>query len=222
MKTALIIGSTGLIGSQLLELLLESPIYEKVTVFVKRDNGIQHPKLTQHIIDFDKPETYKELVIGDDFFCTIGTTIKNAGSQDAFRKVDFEYPKVFATIALENNVKQFLLISSLDALSTSTNFYLKTKGKIENFLKKCSFESAIVLRPSLLLGKRKEFRLGEKMAAFFIKLFSFLLIGNLKKYKAIESKDVAKAMFHIAQQNYKGFHIIESDEIQQIANNKKS
>lgn len=220
MKTALIIGSTGLIGAQLLELLLESTAYEKVIVFVKRDSGIQHPKLTQHIIAFDKPETYKELVIGDDFFCTIGTTIKNAKSQDAFRKVDFEYPKAFATIALQNDVKQFFLISSLDALSTSTNFYLKTKGEIEAFLKNCSFESTIILRPSLLLGKRKEFRLGEKIGAFFMKTFSFLFIGNLKKYKAIESKDVAKAMFHIAQQNYKGFHIIESDSIQAIANKK--
>lgn len=220
MKTALIIGSTGLIGAQLLELLLESTVYEKVIVFVKRDSGIQHPKLTQHIIAFDKPETYKELVIGDDFFCTIGTTIKNAKSQDAFRKVDFEYPKAFATIALQNDAKQFFLISSLDALSTSTNFYLKTKGEIEDFLKNCSFESTIILRPSLLLGKRKEFRLGEKIGAFFMKTFSFLFIGNLKKYKAIESKDVAKAMFHIAQQNYKGFHIIESDSIQAIANKK--
>ena len=220
MKTALIIGSTGLIGAQLLELLLESTVYEKVIVFVKRDSGIQHPKLRQHIIAFDKPETYKELVIGDDFFCTIGTTIKNAKSQDAFRKVDFEYPKAFATIALQNDVKQFFLISSLDALATSTNFYLKTKGEIEDFLKNCSFESTVILRPSLLLGKRKEFRLGEKIGAFFMKIFSFLFIGNLKKYKAIESKDVAKAMFHIAQQNYKGFHIIESDSIQAIANKK--
>lgn len=220
MKTALIIGSTGLIGAQLLEFLLESTVYEKVIVFVKRDSGIQHPKLRQHIIAFDKPETYKELVIGDDFFCTIGTTIKNAKSQDAFRKVDFEYPKAFATIALQNDVKQFFLISSLDALATSTNFYLKTKGEIEDFLKNCSFESTVILRPSLLLGKRKEFRLGEKIGAFFMKIFSFLFIGNLKKYKAIESKDVAKAMFNIAQQNYKGFHIIESDSIQAIANKK--
>jgi len=219
-KTALIIGSTGLIGAQLLELLLESTVYEKVIVFVKRDSGIQHPKLTQHIIAFDKPKSYKELVIGDDFFCTIGTTIKNAKSQDAFRKVDFEYPKAFATIALQNDVKQFFLISSLDALSSSTNFYLKTKGEIEDFLKNCSFESTIILRPSLLLGKRKEFRLGEIIGAFFMKTFSFLFIGNLKKYKAIESKDVAKAMFNIAQQNYKGFHIIESDSIQEIANKK--
>jgi len=220
MKTALIIGSTGLIGSHLLDLLLESTEYGKVIAFVKRDSGIQHTKLEQHIIDFDQPETYKELVVGDDFFCTIGTTIKNAGSQDAFRKVDFGYPKEFATIALQNKVKQFFLISSLDALSTSSNFYLKTKGEIEDFLKKSSFETIVILRPSLLLGNRKEFRLGEKIGAFFMKLFSFAFTGKIKKYKPIQSEAVAKAMFDIAQKNYKGFHIIESDEIQEIANKK--
>ena len=220
MKTALIIGGTGLIGSQLLELLLKSQEYEKVIAFVKRDIGIQHLKLEQYVIDFDIPETYKELVKGDDFFCTIGTTIKTAGSQDTFRKVDFVYPKEFATIALQNKVKQFFLISSLDANSNSSNFYLKTKGEIEDFLKQCSFENTVILRPSLLLGNRKEFRLGEKIGAFFMKLFSFLFVGNLKKYKAIQSEAVAKAMFNIAQNNYKGFHIIESDKIQEIANKK--
>ncbi len=220
MKTALIIGSTGLIGSQLLQLLLESKEYSTVITFVKRDSGIQHLKLKQHIIDFDQPETYKELVAGDDFFCAIGTTIKNAGSQEAFRTVDFEYPKAFATIALQNSVKQFLIVSSLGADANSGNFYLKTKGEIQDFLKDCNFESVSALQPSLLLGNRNEFRLGEKIGAFFMKLFSFLLIGTIKKYKPIESEAVAKAMFDIAQKNYNGFHIFESDRIQQIANKK--
>jgi uncharacterized protein YbjT (DUF2867 family) len=220
MKTALIIGSTGLIGSQLLDLLLESQEYDKVITFVKRDSGIQHPKLKQHIIDFDKPETYKELVVGDDFFCSIGTTIKKAGSQDAFRKVDFEYPKQFASLAQQNKVKQFLIITSLGADANSSNFYLKTKGEIQDFLKNCAFESISILQPSLLLGNRTEFRLGEKMGVYFMKLFSFLFIGNLKKYKAIQSEAVAKAMFIIAQKNYKGFQIIESDSILEIANKK--
>jgi uncharacterized protein YbjT (DUF2867 family) len=219
-KTALIIGSTGLIGSHLLELLLESNEYEKVITFVKRDSGIRHAKLKQYIINFEKPETYHALVVGDDFFCTIGTTIKNAGSKDAFRKVDFEYPKEFATIALQKNVKQFLLISSLGADANSGNFYLKTKGEIQDFLKECNFESVTVLQLSLLLGNRKEFRLGEKIGAFFMKLFSFIFIGSIKKYKPIQAEDVAKAMFNIAQKNDKGFHILESDTIQEIANKR--
>lgn len=218
MKTALIIGSTGLIGSQLLNLLLDSNDYLKVITFVKRDTGIKHKKLTQHIIDFDKPETYKELVVGDDFFCTIGTTIKKAGSKEAFTKVDFEYPRQFAALALQNKVKQFLIISSLGADAKSGNFYLKTKGEIQDFLKDCNFESVSILQPSLLLGNRTEFRFGEKVGAFFMKTFSFLFLGNLKKYKPIESKTVAKALLKIAQTNNKGLKIYESDAIQEIGN----
>lgn len=218
MKTALLIGSTGLIGSHLLNLLLDSNDYLKVITFVKRDTGIKHKKLTQHIIDFDKPETYKELVVGDDFFCTIGTTIKKAGSKEAFRKVDFEYPRLFAAFALQNKVKQFLIISSLGADTNSGNFYLKTKGEIQDFLKECNFESVSVLQPSLLLGERKEFRLGEKIGAFFMKTLSFLFLGNLKKYKPIEGKTVAKAMLVIGQTNNSGFKIYESDVIQEIGN----
>jgi uncharacterized protein YbjT (DUF2867 family) len=218
MKTALIIGSTGLIGSQLLEILLENTNYDKVIAFVKRDTGKTHAKLTQHIIDFDKPETYKELVVGDDIFCTIGTTIKKAGSKEAFRKVDFGYPQQFANLALRNGIKQFLMISSLGANKDSSNFYLKTKGEIEDFLKQSNFESVSIVQPSLLLGDRKEFRLGEKIGAFFMQTFSFVFIGNLKKYKPIESETVAKALFRIAQKDKKGFSIYESDEVQQIGN----
>ena len=216
MKTALIIGSTGLIGSQLLQILLESDYYSTVITFVKRDTGIQHSKLKQYIIDFDKPESYKDLVNGDDFFCTIGTTINKAGSKEAFRKVDFEYPQQFAKIAVKNKINQFLIISSLGATISSSNFYLKTKGEIESFLKASTLEKVSILRPSLLLGNRTEFRFGEKVGAYFIKTFSFLFNGKLKKYKPIESAMVAKALFVIAQQNNKGFTIYESDWIQEI------
>lgn len=220
MKTALIIGSTGLIGSQLLEILLRSTEYSKVITFVKRDSGIQHPKLKQYLIDFDNPQDYEKLILGDDFFCTIGTTIKNAGSQEDFKKVDFDYPETFATIAMQNKIKQFLIISSIGADANSGNFYLKTKGEIQDFLKACNFKSVSVLQPSLLIGNRKEFRLGEKIGAFFTNLFSFAFVGNIRKYKPIQSEAVAKAMFDIAQKNKPGFNIYESDLIQEIANKK--
>ena len=217
MKTALIIGGTGLIGSQLLNILLNSSEYDKVISFVKRDTGLKNPKLIQHIIDFDRPETYQDLVRGDDFFCTIGTTIKRAGTKEAFRKVDFEYPQQFATIALENKVKQFLMISSIGADSSSSNFYLKTKGEIEDFLKNCNFEGVSILRPSILMGDRNEFRLGERIGIFIMKSFSFLFLGNFRKYKPIQSKTVAEALFIIAKKSKKGFQIYESDAIKQIA-----
>jgi uncharacterized protein YbjT (DUF2867 family) len=218
MKTALIIGGTGLIGSKLLKLLLESSDYEKVIAFSKREMQLKHPKLVLEIIDFDKPESYANLVQGDDFFCTIGTTIKKAGSKEAFRKVDYQYPKQFATIALENGIKQFLLISSLGADEKSGNFYLKTKGEIQSFLKNSSFESVSIVQPSLLLGDRKEFRFGEQVGAVVMKIFSFLLIGSLKKYKAIHGDTVAKALFTVAQKSKKGFTIYESDLLEQLGN----
>lgn len=216
MKTALVIGSTGLIGSHLLNILLESNEYSKVIAFTKRDLGIKNSKLVQHIIDFDQSETYSQLIVGDDFFCTIGTTIKKAGSQKEFRKVDFEYPKQFASFALQNNVTQFLIISSLGANASSSNFYLKTKGEIQEYLKATDFESVAILQPSLLLGDRTEFRLAEKVGGFFMKLLSFVFFGNLKKYKPIEGKTVAKALFTIAQRSNVGFKIYKSDLIQEI------
>ena len=150
MKTALVIGSTGLIGSQLVDILLESEHYQKVVIFVKRESGKSHPKLEQHIINFDAPETYQHLVKGDDLFCTIGTTIKKAGSQSAFRKVDYEYPIAFSKIAKTNKIKQFLIVSSLGANKDSNNFYLKTKGEMEAALAKANFETTVIVRPSIL------------------------------------------------------------------------
>ncbi|MGG7034227.1 MAG: NAD(P)H-binding protein [Flavobacterium sp.] len=219
MKTALIIGGTGLVGSQLLEILLKNSEYEKVISFVKRESGLKHPKLEEHIIDFDKIETYQDLVYGDDFFCTIGTTIKKAGTKEAFKKVDFEYPQQFAKIAIQNKVKQFLIVSSIGADSGSSSFYLKTKGEIEDFLKNCAFENVSILRPSALLGKRNEFRLGERFMLFIMKMLSFLFVGNLQKYKAIESKTVAEALFKIAQKSNKGFQIYKSNTISKLVKN---
>ena len=213
MKTALIIGSSGLVGKQLLSLLLESKDYNKVIAFNKREMGLNHLKLTQHLIDFENISSYKNLIIGDDFFCTIGTTIKKAGSKKAFRKVDFSYPKQFAEIAKTNNIKHFLIVSSLGADANSSNFYLKTKGEIEQFLININFESVSIFRPSILKGNRAEFRLGEKIGLTIMNLFSFLFIGKLKKYKPIESETVAKGMFTAAQKNKLGVSIYESDGI---------
>jgi uncharacterized protein YbjT (DUF2867 family) len=219
LKTALIIGSTGLVGSHLLQLLLDSESYDNVISFERRDTGKTHAKLTQHIIDFDKPESYQNLVVGDDFFCTIGTTIKNAGSKEAFRKVDYQYPKEFASVALQNGVKQFLLLSSLDANENSGNFYLKTKGEIQLFLKKSAFKSVSILQPSLLLGDRHEFRFAEKVGGILMSAFSFLFFGKFKKYRPIQASAVAKALYATAKKGESGFHIYKSDALQKLADN---
>ena len=217
-KTALVIGSSGLIGSHLVIQLLSNPNFDKVIVFNRRPCLILHPKIEEHLIDFNDLKPIEPFVKGDVMFCTMGTTIKKAGSKEAFRLVDVVYPEQFAQMALSNQVKQFLLISSLGADLESTNFYLKTKGEIETFLQQSAFNSVSILRPSLLLGDRKEFRLGEKLATYILPVLSLFLIGPFKKYKAIEAKTVAKAMVNIALQNKPGFTIYPSDELQTIGN----
>jgi len=219
-KTAIIIGSTGMTGTYLLKTLLTSDIYEKVISFVRIGTKISHPKLVQHIVDFDNPESYTEMIEGNDMFCCLGTTIKKAGSQEAFEKVDLEYPVQFAKIAATKGVKQYSIISSIGANPQSNNFYLRTKGKCEEELRKLAFQSTSIFRPSLLLGNRKEFRLGEKIGEFAMKIFSVFLIGKLRKYRAIKSKNVAYSMFLIAQQNTVGYHVYESDEISDIFNQR--
>lgn len=212
-KTAIIIGSTGLTGSHLLKTLLSSDVYDKVISFVRRQTKISHPKLTQHVVDFDNIESYQDYVEGNDMFCCLGTTIKQAGSQEAFEKVDLAYPVEFAKTGAKNGVKQFSIVSSIGANPESSNFYLRTKGKCEEQLRKLPFQSISIFRPSLLIGNRKEFRLGEKLGEYAMKIFSVFMVGKLRKYRPVKSKTVAGAMFNIAQQNTVGYHVYESDEI---------
>ena len=215
-KTAIIIGSTGLTGYHLLRKLISSDVYDKVICFVRNTSKLSHPKLTQYIVDFDKPESYQDLIEGNDMFCCLGTTIKHAGSQEAFEKVDLHYPLQFAKAAVIKGVKQFSIISSIGANPQSNNFYLRTKGKCEEGLRTLSFQSTSIFRPSLLIGNRKEFRLGEKIGEFIMRGLSIFLIGKLRKYRPVKSKDVADAMFQIAQKNTVGFHVYESNEITEI------
>lgn len=219
-KTAIIVGSTGLTGSQLLKTLLSNDAYGKVISFVRKGSKISHPKLVQHVVDFDCPESYEELIEGNDMFCCLGTTIKKAGTEASFEKVDLLYPIQFARAAAVKGIKQYSIISVIGANSKSGNFYLRTKGKCEEELRKLPFQSISIFRPSLLLGNRKEFRPGEKLAEYGMKLFSIFFIGRLRKYKAISVKKVAYTMFWIAQQNTVGYHIYESDEISDIYGKK--
>ncbi len=212
-KKALLLGASGLIGNEVLNLLLHDNYFEHVTVFVRKLLLVEHPKLKQQIVDFDNLETYKNEINGDIVFCCIGSTIKKAGSQDAFTKVDLTYPLEFAKLSKQNGIKQFLLVSSLGANGSSSNFYLKVKGDLESNLEKIKFENLIILRPSMLLGNRKEFRLGEIIGKAFMQIFSFLFFGKLKKYKAIEASDVAKAIVNLSKAIKDEVKIVESDEL---------
>jgi len=195
---------------QLIELLLQDNHYS-ITALVRKTLPIQNERLTQVIFNYDHPKN--ELIIAEEVFCCLGTTIKVAGSQKAFYKVDFEYPYDLAKRAYLNGAKKFALVSSLGANKKSSLFYSKTKGEIEEAITKIGYESLFILRPALLLGNRLTPRPGERIAQLFFTKLSFLIP---KKYKAIQARQVAKAM--ITRMNIKkaGVHILESHKIAEL------
>ncbi|MTI28636.1 NAD-dependent epimerase/dehydratase family protein [Fulvivirga kasyanovii] len=213
-RTALIAGATGLVGSQLLDLLLNDPYYEKVIVLTRRLVSKKSDKLVNLLIAFENLDAHAEQLKADDVYCCLGTTMKKAGSKDKFRQVDFAYPYEIARLFHTNGAQQFLLISALGADSNSSIFYNRVKGDVEEAITSMGFRSYHIFRPSLLMGPRQEKRLGEGLGKAFFKVFGFLFAGPLKKYKAIDSAKVAKAMFAIARQNKIGKFVHESRELQ--------
>jgi len=215
-KTALIIGASGLTGNELLKFLINTETYEKVIVLVRKPLIIENKKIEQLIVDFNNLGQYKEKFKADDVFCCLGTTIKKAKTKEAFKMVDLHYPLEIARMTKENGARQFLIISSMGANSKSSIFYSQVKGTMEDEIKKIGFESVHIFRPSLLLGKRDEFRLGEYFGTAFFKLVSWLFVGKLKRYRGIQAATVASAMCKTAQIGRKGVNIYLSDEIKEI------
>lgn len=220
-KTAILFGGSGLVGGFCLDLLLESPIYSKVLSFGRRKLEKEHEKLEQFEIDFEKVSQYKKLIRGNDLFCALGTTIKKAGSQEAFRKVDYEYPKEIATIAAKNGVNQFILVSSVGADAKSKVFYSQVKGELEEAIMKMPFWGVHILRPSMLLGKREESRPLEKIGIIFSKGIDFLMGDLLGKYQPVKAEDVAKAMVVEAQNLEEGIKRLTSDAMVKIGKSER-
>ena len=211
-RTALIIGATGLIGSQLLTKLLHTPYYDKITVLTRRTLGISNTKLNEVLFDFDKPDASK--VVANDVYCCLGTTIKTAGSKDAFKKVDFEYPLTIASLALKNGAEKFLIVTAMGSDASSGMFYNRVKGEAEQGLRSLGYPALHILRPSLLLGDRKEARLGEKVGEVLAAVFKPFMLGPLKKYRAIDSGKVAAAMLALAKKSETGVFVHYSEELQ--------
>lgn len=212
MKTALIIGATGLIGKHLTQKMVNHPDYSKVKVLVRKPLDFQHPKLEQIIIDFDNFDT--SLVKADDVFCCLGTTMKQAGSKEAFYKVDFTYPLEIAKAALQNGAKQYLIVTAMGADAKSMFYYNRVKGEIEKALTDLNYSTLLIFRPSLLLGERKESRAGEGFATIIMNTFDFLIPA---RYKAVKGETVAEAMLAMAQKGIKGKQIILSEHLQTSA-----
>jgi uncharacterized protein YbjT (DUF2867 family) len=215
-RTAILLGATGLVGGHCLDLLLEDNAYARVVSLGRRKKGREHSKLEEHVLDFERLEDSRQFFRGDELFCCLGTTIKKAGSQDSFREVDFTYVREAARVASANGTAQFLLVSALGASASSSIFYNRTKGEAEEAVAGFPFSAVQIFRPSLLLGERGEFRLGERVAEKAMKLFSFLLAGPLRKYRAIQARAVAEAMIKVAHERPSGVNIFESDRIAEI------
>ena len=218
MKTALVFGSSGLIGGHLLSQLIENDDYNKIKIFVRSEPEINDPKVEIIKTDFNNLENHKEDIKGDDCFFCIGTTKQNSPDKNEYRRVELDVPKQIAQIAKSNSVNSFLFVSSGYADPKSSGDYLKFKGEVEEELKRLNFSKLGIMRPSFLLGDRKEKRVGEKIGIFVFKLLSPLFLGPLKKMKPIHSVTVAKAMIRIANENLEK-NIFESNEISELVLN---
>ncbi len=203
---ALVIGATGLVGKTLTQQLLDSNYYTSVRVLVRRKTFTSHPKLHEVVVDFDSLADC--FCVADHVFCTLGTTIKRAGSKQAFRKVDFEYPLTFAKKCLQGGSRVFCLVTAMGADSKSLIFYNQVKGNIEDAVTELPIPQIGIFRPSMLLGNREEHRLGESIGQRVMEIFDFLIPA---KYKAISVDKVARAMVLFAQQQQLGVTIVESD-----------
>ena len=218
MKTALVFGSSGLVGGHLLNQLIENDNYNKIKIFVRSEPKNHNPKVKIVKTDFNNLENHKEDIKGDDCFFCIGTTKQNSPDKNEYRRVELDIPKEIAQITKSNSVNSFVFVSSGYADPNSSGDYLKFKGLVEEELKRLSFNKLGIMRPSFLIGDRKEKRLGEKLGIFVFKLLSPLFVGSLKKMKPIQSEKVAKAMIKISNGDFRQ-QVFESNEIVEISNN---
>ena len=215
MRTALLFGSSGLVGGHLLNQLIKDTNYSKIKLFVRSVPDIADSKVEIIKTDFNNLENHKEDIIGDDCFICIGTTKQNSPDKDEYRRVELDIPKEIAKIAKSNSVNSFIFVSALYANPKSSGDYVRFKGLVEEELKELNFPKLAILRPSFLMGDRKEKRAGEKIGIFVFKLLSPLLLGPLKKMRPIHSETVAKAMIRAANENLEK-NIFESNEIAEL------
>ncbi|WP_415290193.1 NAD(P)H-binding protein [Candidatus Pelagibacter sp. Uisw_136] len=216
MKTALLFGSSGLVGGHLLNQLIKDTNYSKIKLFVRSVPEISDPKVEIIKTDFNNLQNHKEDIKGDDCFFCIGTTKKNSPDKDEYKRVELDIPKEVAKIAKSNLVNSFIFVSALYANPKSSGEYIRFKGQVEEELKEINFPKLAIMRPSFLIGNRKEKRASETIGIFVFKLLSPLLLGPLKKMKPTHSETVARAMIAVIQNDIQQT-IFESNEISEIS-----
>ena len=212
MKTALLFGSTGLVGGHVLNYLIQNSNYSKIKLFVRSFTGIINTKIEIIKTDFNNLNKHAEDIKGDECFFCIGTTKKKSPNKNEYQKIELDIPKKIAQIAKSNSVKSFFFVSSGYANPKSSSEYLKFKGLVEEEIKSLNFDKIGIMRPSFLLGERQEERVGEKFGIIIFKLLTPILIGTFRKMRPIQSEIVAKAMIKLANENIDQ-SVFESNEI---------
>jgi uncharacterized protein YbjT (DUF2867 family) len=215
-SSALVLGATGLVGGLCLELLLADPAWSRVTVVARRPSGRSHPRLAEVVAGFERLEEHADAFAVDDVFCCLGTTIRKAGSQEAFLRVDHDFPVAAARLASARGARRFLLVTALGADAGSRVFYNRVKGEVERDVSAIPFEGVALLRPSLILGDRAERRTAETLAQRLAPLAAPLLVGPLRRYRAVDARAVARAMVRLASDGFRGVRVVENDEIAAI------
>ena len=215
-KTAIILGATGLTGGLLLKRLIADGSYTSVKLFSRKASGISSPKVKEFLGDVLQLEDFKKDFTADEVYCCVGTTTAKTKDREVYRAIDFGIPFKGATLAKENKIPTFLVISSMGANAKSKIFYSRTKGEMEQAVLDQEIPNTYILRPSLILGDRNEKRFGESFGAVALKLTSTLLVGKLKKYRAIKADHIAAAMINLAK-SLPDSQILESNLIQDLA-----
>ncbi|HET9307280.1 MAG TPA: oxidoreductase [Candidatus Sulfotelmatobacter sp.] len=216
-RTAVVLGASGLVGGFCLRALVDDPDYTRVLTFGRRElPSLTRAKVSQRVADL-RTLTADDFHGAQDVFSALGTTIKKAGSQAAFRHVDLELPLRAAQEALQAGAEQFVVVSSVGADPASKNFYLRTKGELERELAKLAFRAVHILRPSLLIGDRDEFRLGEKIVSTIAPALDLLTLGPLRRYHSMRAEIAGKAMVGAAKSGKAGVFIYEFDPIVTLA-----
>lgn len=216
-QKAVLAGATGLIGSELLNILLAEPFYDQVLVLARQGTGINHPKLSELIVDFDKLDDHANAINGYAVFSCLGTTLNKTPDKALYYKIDHDYPVKLSQLAAQNGVEQFHIVSSIGANSKASNYYTRFKGETEEDVKQSGVRSIHIYQPSFITGDRKEFRLAEKIIVGLSFVINPLLVGSLKKYRSIPAKTIARAMFNQSIKKSKGIFVYPSDKIKELA-----
>lgn len=215
-KTALVLGATGMVGMELVKLISAHKYYQTINLLTRRPINLPDQTIKQQVIDFDQLEKYADLFQVQDVYICLGTTIKAAKTKEAFRTVDYEYVVEAAKLAKRGNMEKLLIITAAGADPRSRVFYSRVKGEVEETLKSMGLPSLHIFRPSLLLGDRKEIRLGEAMMGKASSFLARIMIGPLQPYRPIHAATVAAAMFKTAQTTQQGTHVYSSKDVERL------